>query len=126
VEWTTATEINTVGFNLYRSDSADGPYLKINANLIPASFDSVNGGQYRYEDRNVLSGKTYYYALEDVERTGVMVRHGPIRVTAQASDGSGMMIAAIGVGGLVVLIGGVVFSRRRRRAKIDDPAGKAE
>ncbi|MCK4814345.1 hypothetical protein KA005_01130, partial [bacterium] len=30
VEWETASELNTVGFNLYRSQSSDGQYDQIN------------------------------------------------------------------------------------------------
>ena len=36
VEWITETEMNTAGFNLYRGESADGPFdVKVNAQLIP-------------------------------------------------------------------------------------------
>ena len=30
VEWTTASELNTAGFNLYRRDSPDGPFTRLN------------------------------------------------------------------------------------------------
>jgi len=87
VEWTTATELNTAGFNLYRSESAAGPYLKINEQIIPASPDSLLGGKYRFEDASATPGKTYYYQLEDVEYGGITTRHGPIVVTVSAGLG---------------------------------------
>ena len=34
VEWSTASELDTAGFNLYRSESPDGPFEKVNQNLI--------------------------------------------------------------------------------------------
>jgi len=83
VEWTTETEVDTVGFNLYRAESPDGPFEKINQDLIPASSDPLAGGHYVYTDTNVIAGRTYYYELEDVEATGVTTRHGPIVITAQ-------------------------------------------
>ncbi|HEY65208.1 MAG TPA: hypothetical protein G4O02_11620, partial [Caldilineae bacterium] len=83
VEWSTETEVNTVGFNLYRAESPDGPFEKINKELIPASPDPLAGGHYVYTDTNVIAGRTYYYQLEDVESTGATTRHGPIVVRAE-------------------------------------------
>ena len=50
VEWTTASELSTVGFDLYRSDSQEGVYQKVNDELIPASPDPLTGGSYTYLD----------------------------------------------------------------------------
>jgi hypothetical protein len=126
VEWTTATEINTAGFNLYRSDSTDGPYAKVNTDLIPASSDPVRGSQYRYEDRDVLLGKTYYYKLEDVELTGATVQHGPIQVTATSTDGTGVVVLMVGVSGFLVLSGVALAVRNRRRIKHIQAVEKSE
>jgi hypothetical protein len=113
VEWTTASEINTSGFNLYRSERTDGPYVKINAQLIPASTDPLVGGKYRYQDTNVESGRTYYYQLEDVELDGSSARHGPIVVTASvwAVDRPTSFLA-IGLLALVAMGGGIYLARR--------------
>lgn len=46
LNWTTGSEINTAGFNLYRSESEDGPYARINPQLIPASGEALLGGTY--------------------------------------------------------------------------------
>jgi hypothetical protein len=82
VEWTTASEVDTAGFNLYRSDTAQGTYVRVNANLVPASPDPLTGGSYQYKDSRVQPGKTYYYQLEDVQLDGQTTRHGPIEVQA--------------------------------------------
>ena len=46
VEWETVTEIDNLGFNLYRADAPDGPYVKLNEELIPsqAPGSPVRGG----------------------------------------------------------------------------------
>lgn len=85
--WTTASEINTAGFNVYRSEQLDGPYDKINVELIPGSTDSLVGGKYQYVDTRVLPGKTYYYQIEDIELDGAATRHHPILVNMPAGDG---------------------------------------
>lgn len=105
VQWTTGSEFNTAGFNLYRSDVPTGPFTKINTQLIPASPDPVSGGKYEYEDTDVMAGKTYYYELEDIEYGGVTARHGPIVATASSPFpwAFGMILGGVALGGLIVL-----------------------
>jgi hypothetical protein len=118
VEWTTASEINTSGFNLYRSERAEGPYTQVNAQIIPASTDPLVGGKYRYEDTTVIAGRTYYYQLEDVELDGARTRHGPIVVTASSEwslgDRTGMLWA-LGLGTLAVVSAVLLVHWRRPR-----------
>ena len=120
VEWTTANEVDTAGFNLYRSDSPDGPFIQINSSLIPASTDPLTGGQYEYLDTAVEPGRTYYYQLEDVEYSGDITRHGPLKVTAPGIDTP----LAIGLAAVLVLIalGVVAFLSRRRPAARSSPS----
>lgn len=115
VEWTTASEVDTSGFNLYRSQQADGPYVKINTQLIPASADPLVGDKYRYEDATVTPGRTYYYQLEDTSLNGTSTRHGPIVVTASSAwgvDGRTGTLLALGLGATAV-VSGVLLARGR-------------
>ena len=117
VEWTTESEVDMAGFNLYRSESPDGPYVKVNTALIPGASDPLLGGQYVYTDTNVMAGQTYYYKLEDVELDGTTTLHGPIEVVAEASSPSAFANLA-GLWPLAVLIavlalGGAILLRRR-------------
>ena len=119
VEWTTETEVDTAGFNLYRSDSPDGSYIKINHELIPGASDPLLGAKYVYTDTNVVAGRTYYYKLEDVELDGTTTIHGPIEVVADASAPSafpnltGLWPLAVLIA--VLALGGVILWRRRGR-----------
>jgi hypothetical protein len=82
VGWQTASEVDNVGFNLYRAESADGPRVQLNQGLmIPSQAPgSGSGADYRYADEDVKIGKTYYYWLEDVDIYGVSTQHGPVKV----------------------------------------------
>jgi hypothetical protein len=79
VEWETATEVDNLGFNLYRARSADGPRVQLNAGLIPAQMPgSSMGATYRFLDESIVTGLMYYYWLEDMDIHGVATIHGPV------------------------------------------------
>ena len=69
VRWDTATEINTAGFYLYRSNSSEGEFILVNkeGELIPSQGDALSGATYTFTDENVIPGETYYYLIEEVE-----------------------------------------------------------
>jgi hypothetical protein len=93
--WETASEIDNVGFNLYRSESPSGQYAKLNQPLIPGqSLGSLVGAEYAWLDEAVEPGKVYYYRLEDVEVGGKSTFHGPI--SASAKNPTVVSIAALG------------------------------
>lgn len=65
VKWLTATELNIVGFNVWRNTRRGGVLEKINRALIlPKHIGQTEGAQYRLLDSNVASGKKYFYKLE--------------------------------------------------------------
>ena len=78
LRWYTATEIDNAGFNIYRSETADGEFLKLNAALIPAKGSVTEGDSYTFVDWRTERGKTYYYKLEDVDLAGKTTFHGPV------------------------------------------------
>ncbi len=80
VDWQTAQEIRNLGFNLYRSASAAGPFVKLNDRLIPGLTFSVKGKSYSYIDEAVTPGRLYYYQLEDIDASGKRTFHGPVCV----------------------------------------------
>jgi hypothetical protein len=79
VEWETAMEIDTVGFNVWRSETRDGGYVRVNDTPIPsASPGGVWGGTYSYVDSDVIPGTTTYYKLEELEISGGRNWYGPV------------------------------------------------
>jgi hypothetical protein len=102
VDWTTASELETIGFNLYRSETLEGALTKVNDSVIPSSSDSLTGGAYRYTDESVVPGKVYFYYLEDININGVAKRHGPLEV--RSADQRGFEIALV-----VVLFGLIAY-----------------
>jgi hypothetical protein len=77
LKWETAAEIDNAGFNIYRSETADGEFVKLNTELISAKGSATKGASYRFADWGTERGKTYYYKLEDVDIAGNATLHGP-------------------------------------------------
>jgi hypothetical protein len=84
VEWETATELDNLGFHLYRGLSMDGPWERLTQTLIPGLGSSPEGKRYSFLDGGLRNGATYYYRLEDVDRRGQVTSHGPVSATPMA------------------------------------------
>jgi len=94
LKWVTGSEIDNLGFHLYRSDAAAGTYERITAGVIPGLGSSPEGASYNYVDYGRTNGQTYYYKLEDIETTGATEMHGPVSATPEvgASAGDGEVV----------------------------------
>jgi hypothetical protein len=54
-----------IGYNVYRSTKSGGPYEVIALRVIPAT----------YTDKDVESGKTYYYVITSIDQAGRESKH---------------------------------------------------
>jgi hypothetical protein len=113
VEWSTASELNTAGFNVLRSDNPNGPFIRLNAEIIPSSPDPLVGGSYVYTDTNVTPGQTYYYQLEEVEFGGGTSPQGTVTATAPGSFAP--ILVAVGIGLTTLIIAALLWTERPRR-----------
>lgn len=84
--WTTQSEIENLGFNIYRSETSDGPYERINGELIRGAGTTTNAQTYTFVDNRIEPNKTYYYKLEDVSIQGRSRFHGPIEVFVEMAQ----------------------------------------
>ena len=82
--WETGSELDNLGFHLYRSLTEEGTYTQITSSVIPGLGSSPEGAKYAYRDSGLANGVTYYYQLEDIETTGVTELHGPVSATPTA------------------------------------------
>jgi hypothetical protein len=89
LNWATETEIDNAGFNIYRAESADGNFIKINSSLISAKGSSTQGASYEFADTSVQNRKIYYYKLEDIDLNGTSTMHGPVNATPRLIYGIG-------------------------------------
>lgn len=83
LEWTTASEIGTVGFYLKRWDDRKNRYVSVNERLIPSLIGSTQGGTYRFVDHEASPGEAYRYLIVEVEASGRRLGYGPYDVDAR-------------------------------------------
>jgi len=105
LSWETASELDNLGFHVYRAEEQAGPYERLTTSLIPGLGSSPVGARYRFEDRRVGPGLIYFYKLEDIDRQGVETRHGPVVITVPtdvdagaAPDGDELPVGRIAYG----------------------------
>lgn len=115
VEWSTASELNTAGYYLYRGLAEAGPFERITSQVIPAAGDPLTGGAYSYLDEDVRAGQVYYYQLIEVELDGNTQVQGVIPAEAARQ---GWLEAALAV----VLLGCATFFFWESRPTVSPPA----
>jgi len=71
IDWETAFENNTLGFNIYRSSASEPEMQKINEERIESKVQLGSGGaSYHYLDRDIQPATTYTYYLVEVTTGG--------------------------------------------------------
>ena len=70
LEWTTESEVDNAGFNIRRSETEQGAFVKVNATLIPGNGTTAERQTYTWTDTTAKSDTAYYYQLEDISFSG--------------------------------------------------------
>ncbi len=89
IEWTTATETDVEGFNLYRNTQHEfSTAEKINVNLIPGHGTTSDPNSYEFQDLNpVYVGTTYYYWLQSVDFSATTKVYNAIQFEPEEGQG---------------------------------------
>jgi hypothetical protein len=85
LKWRAEGEINNLGFDVYRSGSPDGNFVKVSPVYIKGAGTDSNPHNYQFVDENVVVGKTYYYYLETISFSGEREGSHIIKVIIDAS-----------------------------------------
>ena len=88
VEWETASEVGTAGFDLYRWSPERREPVKVNRELLPALPDAPQGSCYRFVDEGADPASLQTYLLSEVAIGGETRAHGPFRVTVDGEAGT--------------------------------------
>lgn len=75
LQWTARNEEGVYGYLVYRSQRREGPYRRVNPDIIRARHVTPTAtSSYRFVDVKVESGRTYYYYLDTVSDGGFKQR----------------------------------------------------
>lgn len=85
-EWTTASESNNLGFDIYRKDIGSDAWERLTDDLIAGQGNSSSEADYSFVDYDVTSGKQYTYKLESVSFSGKVEVEKVIDITVPIPD----------------------------------------
>jgi len=71
IKWQNETEQDNYGFNIYRGENKEGPFVKINKDIIPGAGTTSTPREYVYVDQPLEIGKIYFYYVESVSFAGI-------------------------------------------------------
>lgn len=84
LEWTTASEIGTIGFYLERLNERSGKYQTVTEQLLPGMLSPPHGGTYRFVDKQAEPEKSATYRVVEVAAHDQGIISGPYTVQASA------------------------------------------
>jgi len=79
IRWSTASEVENFGYDVYRGEAEDGPFVRLTAQPIPGAGTSDEPHKYAYADRDIDPTKDYWYYVESVSYSGVRERFTPVQ-----------------------------------------------
>jgi hypothetical protein len=123
LNWATSAEVNTAGFNVYRSADATwdaATATQLNTALIASQ--SANGSGASYSLTDAPTGGTRHYYLEEVDLNGVTHVYGPATADTQAPTsaalttfaGNANTLLPLLLAGLFVIVAGMGIVAYRR------------
>ncbi len=93
LNWSTASEANLLGYNIYRNENMDSQTAqRINSNLITA-YNFSTGSDYTYIDDEIEVERTYYYWLESLELSNENCLYGPVSVRIETVENENVLPA---------------------------------
>jgi len=84
LRWHVANGRNIHGFQIYRGESEQGPFVLLNRPSLPSSAEGEESAGYSYRDNTAESGKTYWYYIGLVLNDGRKQQlTGPQKIVAK-------------------------------------------
>lgn len=85
LKWTARNENSVYGYLIYRADRRQGPFMRINTEIVHVEKPAIDdaSSSYEYVDATVIPGSTYFYYLDTISKGGLKTRFsGVIKKTA--------------------------------------------
>lgn len=87
LKWTTASEVDNFGFDIYRSLSEDGPFDRITTEPLAGAGTTDEPQNYVFVDSEIDPTRDYFYYIESISLGGVREVFSPV-IRAPAKQGA--------------------------------------
>jgi len=89
--WTTASEQNNFGFDVFRGDAEKGPFTKLTKEPVLGAGTSDETHKYEYRDDTIDPCKEYWYYVEGISTSGSHEKftptfHAPAKARPRGSE----------------------------------------
>lgn len=77
LKWSTASELENFGFEVYRGESEEGPFERLTESPIPGAGTSDEPHHYSFRDDTIDPCKDYWYYVEAISSSGKREKFTP-------------------------------------------------
>ena len=85
IKWTTESEIDNAGFYIYRSETKNGNFKRLNPKHIQGAGTTSEQNTYTWKDTTAKPNVNYYYRIEDISHTGIRKTLATVRMRGNIS-----------------------------------------
>jgi hypothetical protein len=78
LKWSTASEVDNFGFDVYRGDTEEGPFERLTESPIEGAGTTDLTTSYAYEDTTIDPNREYFYYVESISLQGIREQFTPI------------------------------------------------
>ena len=76
--WTTASEVENFGYDVFRGDSEEGPFTKLTESPLAGAGTTDETKKYEFRDDSIDPCKDYWYYVESISTTGAREKFTPV------------------------------------------------
>ena len=76
--WTTASEVDNFGYEVFRGDREEGPFTKLNAEPLLGAGTTDETKKYEFRDDTIDPCKDYWYYVESIATNGAREKFTPV------------------------------------------------
>ncbi len=78
VRWSTASEVDNFGYDVYRGTSAEGPFERLTKDPVPGAGTTDEPQKYSFVDETIDPYETYFYYVESISLAGEREKFTPV------------------------------------------------
>ncbi len=86
LSWKTASELENLGFNIYRQKAESADWTIVNEQMIQGQGTYSGETDYTYVDKQITAGESYRYKLESISYNGVINVEKVVELTIPLPD----------------------------------------